>query len=133
MNIAIGRTGFKLLAICSLFDTQSGNYDSNEVRAEVELNDDNAKDYFSQLIAERGIIEQQFGSSLSWYNPENKRVCRISTSLSGIDLHDRAKWPQYLEWLVTQLNQLRAVFGNRVRSLGTSSANPPSSLPVDTF
>lgn len=122
MNIAIGRTGFKLLAICSLFDTRSGNYESNEVRAELEMNDDNAKDYYSQLIADRGIIEQQFGSPLSWYNPENKRVCRISTSLSGINLHDRSKWPEYLAWLVRQLDQLRTVFGSRVRSLSVTSA-----------
>jgi len=116
MNIAIGRSGFKLNAIVSLFDSESESYDKHELRAELELTDNNAKVYYAQLLAMQEQIEGQLGEPLTWYNPENKKTCRMYVRTT-VDLHDREKWPEYHEWLRTKLDTLRKVFRPVVKDL----------------
>ena len=61
-------------------------------------------------------IESQLGEPLMWYNPENKKTCRMLVRMN-IDLYDRDKWPQYHEWLRTKLDALRKIFGPIVKNL----------------
>jgi len=116
MNISIGRSGFKLTAIASLWDSQSQSFDSHELRAELELYSEDAKAHYAELLAMKDQVEGELGESLIWYNPENKRVCRIYLRTTA-DLHDRDKWPQYHEWLRSKLDALRRVFAQRVKAL----------------
>ena len=105
MNIALGRSGFKLNAVISLYDSQAESNDQHEVRTELELTDDNAKTYYAQLESLRDQIEAKLGEKLTWYNPENKRTCRIYLR-TGADLHDHQQWPAYQEWLRCKLDLL---------------------------
>jgi len=116
MNISIGRSGFKLTAIASLWDSQSQSFDSHELRAELELYSEDAKAHYAELLAMKDQVEGELGESLIWYNPENKQVCRIYLRTTA-DLHDRDKWPQYHEWLRSKLDALRRVFAQRVKAL----------------
>ncbi len=116
MNIAIGRSGVKLSAIASQYDSQSGSFDKNEIRVELDLHDDNAKSFFAQLELMKEQIEQELGEPLIWYNPENKKSCRIYVRTSA-DLDDRVQWPTYHEWLRTKLDAFQRVFRKRVKEL----------------
>ena len=116
MNISIGRSGFSLIAIASLWDSQSGSYDKHEVRAEFGLNDENAKNYFSQLEDEKESIENELGEQLTWHNPENKKASRVFLQ-ETVDLNDRARWSEYHDWHVGKLEALKRVFAPRVKVL----------------
>ena len=82
MNISIGRSGFKLTAIASFFDSATLTFDRQEVRAEFEIYDKNSKAYYVVLENEKNEIESEVGEPLTWYNPENKQVCRIYCIIS---------------------------------------------------
>ena len=66
------------------------------------------------------MIETELGEPLVWFNPENRRSCRIYLR-STVDLSDRQRWPEYHEWLRTKLEALRRVFGPRVKTLKMES------------
>ena len=116
MNIAIGRTGIRLCAVASLWDSVNETYDSHELRAELALDDTNSKTFFEQLQAQKEDIENEIGEQLNWYNPAEKRVCRIFVR-EGANLQDKEDWPKQHAWLLEKLELLYKVFANRVRSL----------------
>lgn len=68
-----------------------------------------SKIYFAELLAMKEQLEQEVGEPLTWYNPENRRVCRIFLKLPA-DLNDRSKWPTYFLWLKNKLEILQKVF-----------------------
>ncbi len=125
MNIAVGRSGFKLNAIASLIDSQSESYDTHEIRAELELVDNNAKLYFAQLYEMKDRIEQELGETLVWYNPENRRTCRIYLRKT-VDLHNHDEWPQYHEWLRIKLDTMRKVFSPIVKAMDIETISADS-------
>lgn len=116
MNIALGRTGFRLAAIASLYDSVAATYESHELRAEVDLESLNSKTDFAKLEREKDKIEAELGEPLTWYNPEAVRVCRIYLRKTVI-LTDRSKWPEYNAWLLDKLEALHRVFAPRVKQL----------------
>ncbi len=116
MNIAIGRVGFKLTAIASLYDSMAESFDQHEIRAQLELNDHNAKSYYSQLYALKDTVEEKLGEPLTWYNPQDKMACRIFLRTTA-DLQNRTLWPNYHEWLKVKLDALRHVFAPIVKVL----------------
>ena len=122
MNISIGRSGVKTTAIASVWDSDAESFDTHEVRAELELHDENSKDYYAQLYSMKHEIESEFGEPLMWYNPENSRRCRIYVTNSGINLDDRSRWPEYHRWLADKISALHRVFGGRVKRLVTTQA-----------
>jgi hypothetical protein len=116
MAISIGRSGFKLTAIASFWDSELESGDKHEVRAEVEIFDNNAKVYYAQLLAMKEQIESELGESLTWYNPENKRVCRMYFRKT-VDLYARDRWLEYAEWLKVKIESLKKVFAWRIKEL----------------
>ena len=120
MNIAIGRTGTKLSAIASLWDSASESYDAHELRAELVLFDTYAKSYYAQLENEKTALEQELREPLTWHNPPQKRMCRIYVRTTA-DLNKRQLWPEQHEWLLTKLEALRRVFAPRVKQLDAES------------
>ena len=120
MNIAIGRTGIKLTAIASLWDSASESYNAHELRAELVLSDTHAKSYYAQLASEKAAIEKEFGELLTWHNPPQNQTCRIYVRTTA-DLNKRQMWPEQHEWLLLKLEALRKVFASRVRQLDAES------------
>lgn len=117
MNIAIGRSGFKLTAIASLYDNESGGYDSHEVRAEFEIFDrDNAKGYYRALEADRQQIEEDVGETLTWYNPDTANLCRIYLRRAA-DLGDPEARDELYGWLLSKLEALHRGFAHRIKDL----------------
>lgn len=116
MNIAIGRTGIKLCAIASFWDSVAESFSGHELRVELVLEDNNSKKYFEQLEAEKEGIEKDVGDQLTWHNPPEKRMCRIHIRKSA-DLKDKNKWPDQHEWLLNKLQLFYKVFATRVKQL----------------
>jgi len=121
MNIALGKAGTKLTAIASYFDSETGTFGQHELRAEVEFFDQNAKAYFAALEAEKDEIEKAVGASLTWYNPEDKRVCRIYLRRT-CDLEARGTWNEQHAWLTENLERLHRIFAPRVKQLKPGEA-----------
>ncbi len=122
MHLALGRTGARLAAIASLYDSEKQSYDGHVLRAEVVLTGPDSKLVFQVLHSMREEIESEIGEPLIWYNPPDKNMCRIYLR-RAVDLMDREKWDDYHGWLVEKLDALHRVFFARVRNLNTASGD----------
>jgi len=116
MNLGVGRSGFNVTAVAALWDSLNNNLESHEIRAELYIGSINAKVHFEVLENNRSEIETALNRKLTWHNSENARSCRLYTRKSA-DLNDRTHWPEYFEWLVTELNDFHQVFSPMVKSL----------------
>lgn len=116
MNIAIGRSGIRLAAVASFWDSVAESFSGHELRAELVLDDNNSKKYFEQLESEKGEIEKEIGEPLTWHNPPDKRMCRIYLR-KATNLQDKAKWPEQHEWLLSKLELFHKVFATRIKKI----------------
>jgi len=116
MSIAIGRSGIKLSAVASLWDSAAESWDSHEIRAELVLDDNYSKTYFNQLEAEKEKIETEVNAPLTWHNPSEKKVCRIYLRKST-NIDNKEKWPEQHEWILNKLEILYKTFHNRIKRL----------------
>lgn len=117
MNIAIGRSGFQLGAIASFYDSETGSWESHEIRTEFDINDhQHSKSFYAQLEQQKADIEKELGYPLVWYNPPEAKVCRMYVR-KVVNLRDEADWPAQHQWLVERLDRLHQVFAKRVKQL----------------
>ena len=117
MNISIGRSGFRLRAIASLYNSDSGGYSENEIRAELDVSDkQNAKHYFEMLENDKTQIELEIGESPIWHNPDSANACRIYLKNSA-DLYNLNEREKQYKWLLCKLELLHNVFSSRVKTL----------------
>lgn len=116
LTLSIGRSGFHLSPIASFWDSVNETYDKHELRAELVLDGINAKSHYEALEARRQEIESALDRELGWHNPSNARACRIYVR-KVVDLSDQTRWPEYLAWLVNELNEFYRVFYPVVRNL----------------
>lgn len=124
MWMAIGRTGFGVIAIASTYDKEKATYESQEIRAEFVLDRERSKEYFAALKQEQDTIERELGEPLGWYSAEGVRTCRIYLRRS-VNLQEKEQWPEYFAWLVEKLDRLHAVFADRVKQLHLGEGQPP--------
>lgn len=123
MNIALGRSGFKLSAVALV----------EELRAEAVLESHlpDAKAQFARLEAQKGPIEAEMGEPLTWHNPPNKQMCRIYLQRQA-QLSDQSKWPEYQGWLLQKLEALHRIFAPRIKGLPSpSTADVQEHQPSD--
>jgi hypothetical protein len=117
MNMSIGRSGFRLTAIASLWNSETQSYSPNELRAQIEIHDNNnAKLYFEKLREQAQQIEFELGFPVTWFNDPEKISCKIVTS-NSVNLNDRPDWNNQCKWLVKRLDDLHRVFWHRIRDL----------------
>jgi hypothetical protein len=121
MNIALGRSGFKLAAVASFWDSVAETGDSHELRAEAIIETNDSKAHFARLEAQKCQIESEMGEPLTWHNPPNKRMCRIYVRRPAL-LTDRSQWPEYHAWLLGKLEALHKTFAQRVKQLDATEA-----------
>lgn len=123
MNIALGRSGFKLSGVASLYDSEAETFGGHELRAEAVIETVQSKAHFALLEAQKGQIEAEVGEPLTWHNPPNKRMCRIYLRKKAV-LTDRSQWPDYHAWLLQKLEALHKTFAPRVRQLDAFQGQP---------
>ncbi|MBN1998605.1 DUF4268 domain-containing protein [candidate division KSB1 bacterium] len=116
MNIAIGKSGTSLAAIASLYDSVAQTNNSHEIRVELVLDDANSKFYFEKLSSNKEQIESEVGERLNWYNPEEKRMCRIFIRKST-NLREKDDWPNQHAWLLEKLETFHRVFQQRIKKI----------------
>lgn len=116
LHVAIGRTGFVLAAVAVTRERGNPN-NTGALRAELVLNGKRySKVFYRMLFAEKDAIERELGEPLVWNCPENSIMCRIYLRYDA-DFYDRARWPEYHEWLRANLERMNTVFAERVRNL----------------
>ena len=116
MNVAIGRTGFRLCAVASMWDSEAGNYDSHELRAEFVAEGAESASQFRALLGQKEHVEEELGYELTWHSQEGVRMRRAYRRRS-VDLRNEDAWPDYFEWLCKHLEDLGRVFKARVMEL----------------
>lgn len=116
-HFAVGRTGFAISALVNTMDNRLG--------VELMMSDDDAKAHFHLLKQQEADITREFLGPLEWRElPENKSSY-ITTRHEVSDIEDRSRWPQYFEWLMTNIERFRDVFSHRVKNLDASDYAPP--------
>ena len=109
MSFSIGRSGFNLAAITSMWSSANEGTKSPEVRADLYLSGLSAKMHFKELEKHKDEIQAQIDLPLRWHDPEGAKACRIGIRRDG-DFTDRSKWPELFAWLLKYLEKLDAVF-----------------------
>jgi hypothetical protein len=122
MSMSIGRSGFHLTAVCSLWRSEPDQFEPHEIRAELICDGRGAKDFYSLLMAQRPEIEREFGEALFWHNPPEVKSWKAYVT-KPTNVADLDRWPDCHEWLLAKLERLRAVFGPRVKALALPVAN----------
>jgi len=115
MNLSIGRSGCKMSAIASTWNSVT-NLKGPEIRAEVVLHGENSKSDFAALEAKKAGFESKLGFPLTWHNPEGKTMCRIYVRQDA-DFTNQNLWPVQFAWLREKLEAMHKVFNPAVRGL----------------
>jgi len=115
MSMGIGKSGFSLVAVASLWDSIKKEY-SGELRAEIVVSCDRAKEYFHLLEARKDEIERKLGESLVWENKKELKQCKVYFRKPA-DPKNESNWPDQHAWLRKKLDKLYTVFRPIVRDL----------------
>jgi hypothetical protein len=113
MNIGIGRSGFLL---CPTLNTKE-----KRIGVELQMNDEDAKAYFSLLKLEKENVEKEIGHELEWKELPERKSSRIILFKHGVDPLNTAVWPEYRQWFVDKLELFNHVFRNRIKVLDTAA------------
>lgn len=117
MNHSIfGRSGFKLNSIFSASDSITGTMSNGELRVELQIDNKQSNQYFTQLQEHKLEIEEQVGSDLTWYNQQDILAKRIYIRKS-VDIYDISHWEEYFAWLKDNLEKFKQVFAPRISKL----------------
>ena len=125
MAIATGRTGFRLRAIASFFNTESNSFEKDELRAELVLLKAAGARVYSYLQNEKQAIEEEFGEKLTWDNRDEVNYSRIYVRADA-NLQDKEQWCNYYQWLCERIDGLYHIFSGRIKNV------LPSAGPADT-
>ena len=106
----IGRTGTGMVLIL----TQS--------KALVLVQTDNKRrpGWLRLLEEQKGEIETELGFELSWEHRPGQKWA-IARATYNVDATDRGNWLQTMEWMLSAMNKMDAVFRPRIKSLETGS------------
>lgn len=94
-------------------------FNRDEARVEFVLgtrSKDVNKVLFDFLFARRAQLEVDFGGALSWRRVDDKKVSIIACA-APFDGHNRASWPEMIEWLVEHVKRMEKAFEKEVPAL----------------
>jgi hypothetical protein len=69
---------------------------------------DENKKVFDELKSYEQDIEASFGGPLFWERLDNKKMCRVSFYLEGVNLFDKNDWEKMMDFLITNMIKLEA-------------------------
>lgn len=76
------------------------------------------KHIFDQFLAEKDVIEQEFGEPLDWRRLDNRRTSRIVRVYKDIgNLHQQEHWETVQDTLIDAMIRLDKVFRGRIRNM----------------
>lgn len=94
-------------------------FNRDEARVEFALNTGSReanKALFDHLHRSRERLDAAFGEPLTWRRMDDKKMSLIECA-AAFDGHNRSAWPAMIEWLVTRLRRMEAVFDKEVPGL----------------
>jgi len=118
MNIAIGRSNFKLVALVDSWD--------KKISAGLIIWGPDAKPFFYLLEEEKKRIEEEFGGELLWRELPNNKESQILLRMPDNDPVDREQWPKQHKQLCETLEAFHRVFAHRIRKLNAADYQPIS-------
>ena len=108
-NVPLGRSGIKIMCWASTSD----NTLAVRIYMETKYNSESA---LSQLMAQKDDIEAEIGESLLWDALPDATDKVIAITREG-DLSVKAKWSEYLDWMINMTEKFNTVFRPRVLEL----------------
>lgn len=117
MNIAIGRSHFKLIA---MVDNRVKRMSTGLI-----ISGPDAKAFFHLLVDDKEKIEEGFGNELLWRGLPHKKESQILLRHPEKDPNDRSKWSNQHALLCKTLETFHRVFSKRVKELNADDYQPP--------
>lgn len=108
-TVALGRTGIHISNICDTYNNRIG------VRLYMRYKYcGNAA--LTQLEEQKEEIETEIGKPLIW-NPNPDAWDKTILFEREVNLNDRKRWPEYVDWMVEVTEKFMSTFGPRVKRL----------------
>lgn len=120
-NFTIGRAGFHLAAVASVW--------KKEIGVDLILSPPLAKPHFHLLAKDRAAIEGEFGTSLEWRELPAGKESHVVLRRSDCDPSQRENWPEQHAWLQSNLEAFHKVFGRRIKELILEHDTPQPAPP----
>lgn len=115
-SFAIGKSRCLLMAYFLL---------ENRISVSLLLEGDDAKKHFALLKKDKEEIELELGRTIEWSNKPDQKQCSIGRiDRDNCDLMNRDNWPDYLNWMCEELENLYRVFNPRIKNLDASDYTP---------
>ncbi|MCE5255015.1 MAG: DUF4268 domain-containing protein [Actinomycetia bacterium] len=123
-DVPLGRANIVLSCAC--------NVDEGKLGVRVYIGNKVADLALPQLEMDKAAIEQEIGQQLLW-NPNADSMDKIIALYREADLHDRAAWAEYVEWMVHTVSLFRKTFAPRVKrlQLAVTPETPPDSSSAE--
>ncbi|WP_419921267.1 DUF4268 domain-containing protein [Candidatus Poriferisodalis sp.] len=111
INFPTGRSDVKY-GLSFAYPTGATNY---SLRADVYLWE--GEPAYQALEAQRAALDDACTLELQWEPLENAKASRVAAYLDPVDPADRESWPQYRDWAIETLGELRRVFAEPISNL----------------
>ena len=111
MNFPSGRGGVHY-SLNFAWPAGASNY---SLRAEVYCED--GETTYQALEAQRSAIEQICDLALQWEPLVGRRASRVAVYRDPVDPADRDSWPEYRDWAIKTLGELRSAFSATINGL----------------
>lgn len=116
---------------CHLMTTV--HFKENRIGVELLLEGDNSKKHFALLLKDKDEIELELERTIEWSDKPGQKQCSIGKSVrDNCDLMNRDNWPDYLNWMCEELENLYSVFAPRIKTLDASDYIPGETDLDDT-
>ena len=101
------------------------HFKKNRIGVELLLEGDDSKKHFALLLKDKDEIELELDRTIEWSDKSGQKQCSIGKSVrDNCDLMNRDNWPDYLNWMCEELENLYRVFAPRIKNLDTSDYIP---------
>ena len=108
-EVALGRSGVYLSNTANTYDGRIG--------VRVYLHGKSGGDSaLEQLSAEREAIEREVGHALQW-NPNPQNRDKVIAIYRDVDLTDRKRWDEHIDWMLDMSRRFLKAFGPRAKKL----------------
>jgi hypothetical protein len=97
LNVSLGRSGFHLAAIASLWNTETESYSIPEIRTELYIRSPDAKEQLELLRSRNTELINSIGTELTFHMAEGSRSAKIYVR-RNFDFREPSKWEEAV-WL----------------------------------
>lgn len=109
LRTSLGRSGFQLNAIV--------NKRIRKIAIELWLDGSQAKQHFADIFDQRADIENALGCGLDWQELTHANASKVIAWHSDAPLEDESRWPEYIDWLTSNLVKMQSILRPIVQAL----------------